>query len=168
MVIPTTPEFINFTDRNICTQNQLHGSEFIVQLFCNMRKLTTDNENWQKKIRVTLMQNDRMMWISPACANLRRNFTVLLTSYMIVFRFCWPELCLFFPLSLRCCLRSVSNWNTWGKKCFKSFEIILPKNIAAGKHRWILSTKIKKKKCCFFADYTSNLKWKILWQQKGE
>lgn len=36
-----------------------------------------------------------------------------LTSYMMVLRFCWPALCRLLPVSLRCCLRSVSNWKTW-------------------------------------------------------
>lgn len=35
------------------------------------------------------------------------------TSYMMVLRFCWPVLCLFFPLSFLCSFRSVKSLNTW-------------------------------------------------------
>lgn len=82
------------------------------------------------------------MWIAPAWANLQWNSTALLTSYMIVFRFCWPELCLFFPLSLRCCLRSVSNWNTWEQKI--PFESISLRNITVGKHKWAMQNPTKQ------------------------
>lgn len=39
------------------------------------------------------------------------------TSYMMVFRFCCPGVCLFFPLSFLCSFRSVRSWNTLQTKC---------------------------------------------------
>lgn len=107
------------------------------------------------------------MWPTPVWANLQRNVTVLLTSYMIVFRFCWPELCLFFPLSLRCCLRSVSNWNTWGKKpkYFRPFESIFP-----GKQKWTMQNPINQTKIMWLLWWRMHqqLNWKMFWHQNDE
>lgn len=101
----------------LCEFVRQHGGE---ELFDNLRTLSAAGRlrqvlqslcgNAEETVGVLLWWDKKCKCIKTSDGRERERDP---TSYMMVFKFCCPMLCLFLPLSFLCSFRSVSSLNTW-------------------------------------------------------
>lgn len=71
--------------------------------------------NAEETVWARFFKSAHMTWqaYKDGLKSVKRGIGCEPTSYMMVFKFCCPVLCLFFPLSFLCSFRSVRSLNTW-------------------------------------------------------